>query len=204
MYTFTTSVYKSARRFCIPKDARHALELNDGDSVYLTIKTPAGNELWQGRKTLRSGPEIYGRDIAKALKPGAKLNVEASAPMRLYRTLSERASETLTEGARVSVFVNRFERNRKARGDCIKVFGTGCQVCGFDFEKCYGKIGKGFIHVHHLMPVSDIGKEYVVGPKNDLRPVCANCHEMLHRRRDGPISIEELQKIIASHKAKSV
>lgn len=72
-------------------------------------------------------------------------------------------------------------------------------MCGFDFEKRYGKIGGGFIHVHHLTPVSEIGKEYVVDPdpRNDLRPVCPNCHEMLHSRRGNPLSIEELRGIIA-------
>lgn len=203
-HTFTVSVYKSAHAFCFPKDARDALGLSHGDSVYLTIKTPEGDELFRGRKLLRSGPEIYGKDIATALTPGATIVVEASAPITAYRTPSERATETLTEGACISVLVNRFERNRKAREECIKVFGNACVVCGFDFEKCYGKIGEGFIHVHHLTPISMIGKEYVIDPKNALRPVCPNCHEMLHSRQNEQLSIEELQKIIADNKAGSV
>ena len=200
-HTFTVPVYKSARAFCIPKDARNKLGLGDGDSVYLIVKSLSGSELFRGRKTLHSGPEIYGKDLNQ-LTPGATIEVEASDPITAYRTPSEQAADTLTEGARVSIRANRFERNRKAREECIKAFGSACQVCGFDFEKVYGRIGKGFIHVHHLTPVAQIGKEYVITPKNDLRPVCPNCHEMLHSRRE-PLSIEELHKIIADHKAKS-
>tara|TARA_R110002050_G_scaffold54303_4_gene122942 strand:- start:29513 stop:29710 length:198 start_codon:yes stop_codon:yes gene_type:complete len=59
----------------------------------------------------------------------------------------------------------------------------------------YGEIGKGFIHVHHLTPISEIGKKYQIDPINDLRPVCPNCHSMLHRRNP-PISVNELKEII--------
>jgi predicted HNH restriction endonuclease len=178
------------------------LGLSDGDSVHLTIRTPSGRQLYSGRKTLRSGPEIYGKDIAPALTPGATIVVEASEPTTAYRTPSEEEAVALTEGACITVLVNRFERNRRARRDCIQAFGTACQVCGFDFEKRYGKIGKGFIHVHHLTPIAQVSKKYTVDPKKDLRPVCPNCHEMLHNRRGEPLSIEELRKIIAEQKAK--
>ena len=62
----------------------------------------------------------------------------------------------------------------------------------FDFEQTYGEIGKGFIHVHHLTPVSSIGKEYRLNPQTDLVPVCPNCHNMLHRK-EPPYTIAELQ-----------
>jgi hypothetical protein len=38
------------------------------------------------------------------------------------------------------------------------------------------------IHVHHLRPQSSIGKRYRVNPIADLRPVCPNCHMVLHLR----------------------
>ena len=59
----------------------------------------------------------------------------------------------------------------------------------------YGKIGEGFIHVHHLLELSVIKKEYKVDPINDLRPVCPNCHAMLHRKKPA-YSIEELRNVI--------
>jgi 5-methylcytosine-specific restriction protein A len=49
-----------------------------------------------------------------------------------------------------------------------------------------------FIHVHHLTPLSTIGKKHKVDPREDMRPVRPNCHEMLHRRTTA-FSIDELR-----------
>ena len=67
--------------------------------------------------------------------------------------------------------------------------------CGFDFEREYGKIGEGFIHVHHIVSVASVGKEYKIDPVKDLRPVCANCHAMLHRKSPVPYTISELKEM---------
>ena len=104
--------------------------------------------------------------------------------------------EKLYEGALMKVNVNKYERNQKARRECVAKKGYRCQVCGRDFEATYGEIGKGFIHVHHLTPISSIGKEYKLNVDTDLAPVCPNCHYMLHRKNP-PYTIEELKEIIA-------
>ena len=54
-------------------------------------------------------------------------------------------------------------------------------------------MGIGFIHVHHLKPLSDIGGEYQVDPVKDLRPVCANCHAMIHSKKPA-YTLEEIKK----------
>lgn len=97
-----------------------------------------------------------------------------------------------SEGAVKKVLVNAYERNPKARRDCVRHFGYGCQVCGMSFEDVYGEIGKRFIHVHHKKPVALRQKEYQVDAKRDLIPVCPNCHAMLHTRRP-PLGINELR-----------
>jgi predicted HNH restriction endonuclease len=56
----------------------------------------------------------------------------------------------------------------------------------------YGDIGQGFIHIHHLIPLSGIKQDYRLNPETDLIPVCPNCHAMLHRR-DPPFTPEELK-----------
>ena len=104
-------------------------------------------------------------------------------------------AEELFEGIKRSVTVNSYERNSKARQLCVKHWKAICTVCTFDFEKTYGKIGKGFIHVHHLTPVSQIGKSYQVDPIKDLIPVCPNCHSMLHQR-EPPLTIGELKLLL--------
>lgn len=106
------------------------------------------------------------------------------------------SSGAYTEGALKSVTVNRFERDPDARTACIAHWGTKCAVCHFDFGKAYGNLGAGFIHVHHLTPISSIGKEYVVDPIDDLRPVCPNCHAMLHRTNP-PLLPEKLREIMS-------
>jgi len=103
--------------------------------------------------------------------------------------------KSFSEGKIKSVLVNSYERNPKARKKCIEHFGAKCKVCDFDFEKIYGEIGKGFIHVHHIKDISMIGKEYEVNPISDLIPVCPNCHSMLHKRKPA-YSIEELKDIM--------
>jgi hypothetical protein len=96
------------------------------------------------------------------------------------------------EGATRTVRINVYERNPAARAACIKHYGCRCQVCGMTFIEHYGEIGEGFIHVHHLKPLAGIGTEYVVDPVADLRPVCPNCHAMLHVT-EPPLSIEGLR-----------
>src|SRR5262249_48094101 len=79
-----------------------------------------------------------------------------------------------------------------ARTQCIEHYGTNCSVCEFNFGAVYGPIAAGLIHVHHLRPLSEVGGEYVVNPIADLRPVCPNCHAVMHRHSP-PYSIEEVR-----------
>ena len=87
------------------------------------------------------------------------------------------------------------KRNPVARLRCIDTWGTVCLVCGFDFHERYGDLGLGYIHVHHLKPLSEIREEYELDPVADLRPVCANCHAMLHRSVPA-LSIDSLRALL--------
>jgi len=99
------------------------------------------------------------------------------------------------EGEFEQVFITKHERNTEARNKCIQAKGVKCVVCDFDFEKTYGELGKGFIHVHHINPISTKDGNYAINIENELVPVCPNCHAMLHRRKDKILSIEELKRI---------
>ena len=101
----------------------------------------------------------------------------------------------LTEGQKKTISVNSFERNPKARQLCIDHWGNSCVVCDLNFATMYGELGEGFIQVHHMVPLSQIGKSYHVNPITDLRPVCPNCHSMLHKQSP-PLKIEELKMLI--------
>lgn len=97
----------------------------------------------------------------------------------------------LYEGAVRQVSVNAYERNREARRQCIAHYGPRCAVCGHTLEDIYGEAGKDLIHVHHLRELADVGQEYRVDPIKDLRPVCPNCHAVIHSRKPA-YSIEEV------------
>jgi hypothetical protein len=99
------------------------------------------------------------------------------------------------EGATHRISVNSYERNPAARRACITHYGTDCSVCGFNFGQVYGDLGEGYIHVHHVRDLATIGMEYEVDPIADLRPVCPNCHAMLHRETPA-LSIEKLKEIV--------
>jgi 5-methylcytosine-specific restriction protein A len=103
--------------------------------------------------------------------------------------------EQFEEGATKIISVNAYERNIKARKKCIAHYGCNCFVCGFNFEKNYGAIGKDFIHVHHEVPLSEIKKEYKVDPIKHLKPLCPNCHAVIHRTNP-PLGVEYLKNAL--------
>ena len=129
-------------------------------------------------------------ELAEALSE-SKLSGEES----LAEEFPLESVTVLFEGAKKSTVINSYERNPIARQKCINHWQSICSVCNFDFETVYGPLGKGFIHVHHLTPISQVGTSYQIDPIKDLRPVCPNCHAMLHRQ-EPPFSIEELKNII--------
>ena len=103
--------------------------------------------------------------------------------------------EKYKEGTTRTISVNLYERSSSARKACIEHYGWNCSVCGFNFQDRYGVIGKEFIHVHHLISLAKIDDGYEVNPITDLRPVCPNCHAMIHSETP-PISLEDLRSIL--------
>jgi hypothetical protein len=115
-----------------------------------------------------------------------------------YRSTDEmgpESGETFPEGAVTRVTVNKYERDPAARKKCLARYGHQCSVCDLNFEDEYGDIGRDFIHVHHLKELSTVGPGYEVDPIDDLRPVCPNCHAMLHKRRPA-FTPEELKAML--------
>jgi 5-methylcytosine-specific restriction enzyme A len=103
------------------------------------------------------------------------------------------------EGELSRTEINKYERSRANRLVCIAIRGTTCLVCGFNFLNAFGLTGDGVIVVHHIVPVSKIGKDYVIDPAKDLIPVCANCHLMIHYK-DPPYTIDEVRTLLNSSK----
>lgn len=102
------------------------------------------------------------------------------------------AGEAIIEGASRTIVVNAYERDPEARRKCIEAHGTSCSACGMSFEVEYGPVAAGYIHVHHLRPLAEVGAAHAVDPVADLLPVCPNCHAVIHCRVP-PYSIDEVR-----------
>ena len=102
------------------------------------------------------------------------------------------------EGAITRAEVLRYERSASARAACLQHFGYRCQVCDLNFEERYGELGRGYMHVHHIIPLHEVAgtPEYQVDGVKDLRPVCPNCHAMLHRPMDRTLTVDELRELL--------
>lgn len=103
--------------------------------------------------------------------------------------------KTWVEGGKTVYLGTKYERDLKLRKQAIEIHGENCNVCGFNFGAAYGDHGKGFIHVHHVIPISTFGGKKQVDPHKDLITLCANCHAMLHRQHESPLTVEELKKV---------
>ena len=105
--------------------------------------------------------------------------------------------EGFPEGAVQDIKVNRYERDRRNRAAALAIHGSSCLACGLNFGKMYGPSADGYIHVHHVVPISRLGADYVVNPKKDLIPLCPNCHAVAHRRNP-PFTVEEIKEFLVS------
>lgn len=121
--------------------------------------------------------------------------------LKLYRIQDEEEDEILSvkEGRVIYKLHKLRERdskiNRKKKDLYSEKYGKlDCEVCGFDFYKTYGEMGKGFIEAHHRTPLSEINGETKTKLK-DLALVCSNCHRMLHKQID-TLTVDELRKEI--------
>lgn len=76
--------------------------------------------------------------------------------------------ESGAEGSQTRRYVTIYERDRRLRAAAIAIHGFDCVVCGFNFEDAYGEFAKGYIQVHHIVPVSERDPNELVNPETDL------------------------------------
>ncbi len=117
--------------------------------------------------------------------------------LTLPEELDDTESITYPEGAKKKITINAYERNPAARSECIRIHGSKCSICGFDFGSYYGEAFNGKIHVHHTKPLHEIDSTYEVDPRNDLIPVCPNCHMVIHSKPNSVYSIEDVKQMLS-------
>ena len=75
-----------------------------------------------------------------------------------------------------------------------------CCVCGFNFKEMYGELGNGYIEIHHEEPICQLPSkgvsEFIKEAVSRVKPVCSNCHRMIHRNKANILSIQQLKDII--------
>lgn len=107
----------------------------------------------------------------------------------------DQPQETYEEKRRFR-FHKTLERNQALANAAKRKLGYVCEVCGFDFEKIYGSLGKNYIEAHHKIPLSSLKGDGPIelNPEKDFAVLCANCHRMAHRQ-DAPEDYEEFKKM---------
>jgi hypothetical protein len=116
--------------------------------------------------------------------------------------------QAFVEGDRVVRRHLEIERNATLRARAKKYWssrlgGLRCLVCGFDFKKTYGPAGDGFIEMHHDTPLNQ-RKSGSKTKVKDLKPLCANCHRIVHRDVKRPLSLKALKGMLRRTAARAV
>lgn len=122
-----------------------------------------------------------------------------------YGTVAEVEADpelTAPEGSIVIAAHLKRERNPRLRAAKIRAAvvsntSLSCEVCGFDFESAYGARGRGYIEVHHALPLHVSGETRT--SLADLVLLCSNCHRMIHRGQKW-LTPAELKTVVASTK----
>lgn len=102
-----------------------------------------------------------------------------------------------SEGHSRQVTHIQYERKPKNRAVALAFHGPNCLACGFNFDATYTAAhARGYIEMHHVIPVSQL-KGRVLDVRENLIPLCANCHKMAHRTNP-PLSVDEIKKLLAT------
>ncbi len=118
-------------------------------------------------------------------------------------SLRAEQSVLFPEGGMIKRLVSVAERNPQLRVKAIKIHGTRCKACGFEFGEMYGERGYSYIEVHHKVPLSSRTELANVDAEKDMTVLCSNCHRMIHRKKDQVLSVEELRALINARRTKT-
>ncbi|MFV0442884.1 MAG: HNH endonuclease [Planctomycetaceae bacterium] len=194
-----SAVLKQVEKYEQPQGPYHGTIHFDPDSI--RVFDPVGpeemKEAWPNFPGFGNAPLSLDADRYPAFQ---SLLTGVKRPSPVVKLPEEVITDTLVEGAVRRITVNAYERNPEARKLCIEHYGAVCAICQFDFGVTYGPIADGFVHVHHLIPLSEIGTEYEVDPIHDLIPVCPNCHAVIHMGGQC-LRIEQVRDMLTSSRS---
>ena len=99
------------------------------------------------------------------------------------------------EGAVRDVSMQSYERSASARLACLDHYGYDCVVCGNNLRRLYRGLHVELIHVHHEQPFAQGEGQRETDPLRDLKPVCPNCHGVIHSRSPA-YSIDDVRRML--------
>jgi len=196
------------RKFVQQYDAQIAATLKkQTDQPFINYN---GNvRLAQGKYLSRCGRELY-ELLSNAINEQIVLNAttQKTAPTETKGQPTKTSQfdyEEYVEGQRAKREAWFFSRNPRLVRDAKDHYDYQCQACLFRYEKQYPMIGKDFIEVHHLNPLSErenAAADHRLTSLSQVTALCANCHRMVHRliRKLGrSVSVQEFQSYIRSN-----
>lgn len=147
----------------------------------------------RGQLDLDEGSTDFLKIVAWTQRAAAA--IVALLPLEQDERMEENLQAGFPEGAKTSVQVNYYERDRRNRAAALAIHGSTCAVCQTDLGNRYGEVAAALVEVHHVTPVSRLGEGYRIDPAHDLIPLCPNCHRVAHRR-DPPYTVDELRAML--------
>lgn len=187
-----TSILKASDYFPQIQDRYQTIESKISTQINIPLRTFFQwfeNDTIFNELVSRHNLDEHDREIFRELLDFQYFNT-SHIPEEIHESI-----ENIFEGAVREIRINTYERSAKARKICVQHYGFICSVCECSLKDKYGEIGDGYIHVHHIKPLSEIGAEYELDPIRDLLPICPNCHAMIHTHVP-PYTIDELKEII--------
>ncbi|WP_421175170.1 HNH endonuclease [Aeromonas enteropelogenes] len=161
------------------------------------------------------GTEFYDASIVEAVRYSACHQGAVSKVVTEYKSIEEiekpfvfedSAKYSVVEGQEIYRLHKTYERSskiveEKKRSVLEEKNKLECEVCDADFHAIYGEHGKGFAECHHVNPLAFRDGEEET-KLEDLIILCANCHRMIHRKKQW-LTVDELKGIYNNAKFKS-
>jgi putative restriction endonuclease len=180
-----------------PRNERYC-EILEYQEFEVTVATKEGDEYLE--PIPESKKKNYWRFGVRAISKQTYERILSKAKIKGYEIALPSSNQELesfqpVDGTKKARFSSYYERNPFNRGRAIEIHGLTCMACGFNFEKQFGALGRGFIHVHHNKPISVSGPTKI-NPKTDMSVLCPNCHAMIHRQKEKTLTVQELRELL--------
>ncbi len=181
----------------------------NGMDIYTSL-TPSGDYLLtpEGERYVRDNIDaleyLFSGDLSR--KGALAVVSSVKSARRTGRRVEPYSEDATVLDGRLSASASPVrERSRKLRSAAIEHYRDSdgkirCAVCGFCFEDHYGPAGKDYIEIHHEEPIyqySGDGVESVISQAvKKVKPLCANCHRMIHHSARDMLTIDQLKAML--------